>query len=499
MKAKNEPTKGRRKTKSSKKEADAVVTVTEASENPATEDVDAADVPAVTEEIHAEVPTADEHTIEKIDALIMQVERAAQGLPTEEESTDASSTSDDESITDDEAITVSDSEEKSAAEENVSEDAEPTSAEGSRADESEPTDSSSDSTPQTEEAELSTATDSGEECADGASDGADTSDPDTDEHIDIPVFDLDLLDCEPSAEDGDALNEGAEGDSPAEDGEMPTDDAADPTSLSELIDREAEVIPFLSLSDSEAAEDNGAEEIEEPAPSEEVADATSAVEEEPHSPSEQKPKKARPDGGKRRIDSIFDMVELCVFTLAAVLVIIAFFFRHAIVDGPSMDHTLAHGDNLIISDFMYEPEVGDIVVVEDHSISGPNYPIVKRIVALGGQLVRIEADGIYVDDELEPFASKTATPEDFNYIENICLMTEKYPGTGLDILKTYDDFEFVAGAFIEFRVPEGEIFLVGDNRDNSTDSRSFGSVGEESIIGKLLLRIYPFGRFGTVG
>lgn len=209
-------------------------------------------------------------------------------------------------------------------------------------------------------------------------------------------------------------------------------------------------------------------------------------------------KHAQRRDGRRGVDSLFDTVELCVFTLAAVLVIMAFFFRHAVVDGTSMSTTLEDSDALIISDFLYSPKVGDIVVVEDYEIYGPNNPLVKRIVAVGGQLVRIQANGVYVDGVREEYHSKSETPADFNYILNMEFMTVKYPSSGLDVLCQYEDYEYVPGIYVEFRVPEGDIFVLGDNRDNSTDSRFFGCVDEESIIGRVLLRIYPFSSFGTV-
>ena len=169
----------------------------------------------------------------------------------------------------------------------------------------------------------------------------------------------------------------------------------------------------------------------------------------------------------RKVDMRFDFVELFVFTLAAVLVIMTFFFKHSVVEGSSMEQTLHEGEHLIISDFFYTPETGDIIVCEDYS-TGHLKPLVKRVIATGGQTVRIDPYGnVYVDGEL--------LEEDYVYIDGYM---ENIP--------------------LFYSVPEGEVFVMGDHRNLSSDSRAFGTVSENSILGKVLLRFYPFDKFGTV-
>ncbi len=169
----------------------------------------------------------------------------------------------------------------------------------------------------------------------------------------------------------------------------------------------------------------------------------------------------------RKIDGKFDFVELFVFTLLAVMLITTFFFRHAIVDGPSMENTLYNGEHLIISDLFYTPKRGDIIVCEDFS-TGLKKPIVKRVIAVEGDTVRITARGeVYVNDEL--------LDEEYVYID---------PGY-TNVYKP-----------LLIEVEEGRIFVMGDHRSNSTDSRNFGTVSEESVIGRVLLRFYPFDKFG---
>lgn len=169
----------------------------------------------------------------------------------------------------------------------------------------------------------------------------------------------------------------------------------------------------------------------------------------------------------RNVDSRFDLAELFIFSLVAVLLISAFIFRHTVVDGGSMENTLKDGENLIISDLFYTPKTGDIVVVEDYH-TPYRKPLIKRVIATGGQSVMILPTGVYVDG---------------------FLLEEEY-------VHTEPGYRYTPVA--EFTVPDGMIYVMGDHRDNSTDSRVFGCVSEEAILGRVLLRYFPFSRFGTV-
>ena len=182
----------------------------------------------------------------------------------------------------------------------------------------------------------------------------------------------------------------------------------------------------------------------------------------------------------RAIDWVFDIAEMFVFVLATVIVLTSFVFKHSVVEGDSMLNTLEDGDHLIISDMFYTPDYGDIIVFEDYSISSDNLkkPIVKRVIGLPGDTVEV------TKDENGYFQVRVnGKPLEEEYAFN-------------DPLRLNGSAELVG----VWTVPDGEVFVMGDNRYNSTDSRDsrVGTVDIDSILGKVILRFLPFDKFGTV-
>lgn len=202
---------------------------------------------------------------------------------------------------------------------------------------------------------------------------------------------------------------------------------------------------------------------------------------------------AEPTPKPRRVDSVFDFIEICIFTLAGVFLLMSFFFRYSIVDGGSMMNTLQHQERLLISNFFYTPECGDIVVVQDRSTELKD-PIVKRVIAVGGQTVKFTRTDVYVDGVKldEPYVYTADYTNAFGATDQYRYSV--YPSDALlDLVIGYQD-----GVYYEIRVPEGEIFVMGDHRNNSKDSRDIGTLHEEAIIGKAIYRFFPFDKSGKI-
>ena len=186
--------------------------------------------------------------------------------------------------------------------------------------------------------------------------------------------------------------------------------------------------------------------------------------------------KRRKDGETPTAASmIFDWLEVFVFALSFVLILFAFVGRIAIVVGPSMENTLIEKDTLIISNLFYEPKPGDIIVFQ--LPENPQFPdpIVKRVIATAGQTVDIDAESwiVYVDGE----------PIDEPYVKHA------EAGSMREGNMSYP-----------YTVREGEVFVMGDNRRHSTDSRytDIGPVDVRYILGEVKLRVLPVAVFGPV-
>ena len=172
---------------------------------------------------------------------------------------------------------------------------------------------------------------------------------------------------------------------------------------------------------------------------------------------------------KKRLE-IYDWLQCIVYALVACILVFVFFFRTIDVVGHSMEPTLMEGDKLIVSKLFYTPKYGDIVVLRKDTFS--DQPIVKRVIATEEQVVDIDFDKgiVYVDGVAldEPYiAEKTTRPIDFDG---------------------------------KVKVPKGCVFVMGDNRNKSTDSRDndIGMVDTRYIIGHELLRIMPINKIGLV-
>ncbi len=165
------------------------------------------------------------------------------------------------------------------------------------------------------------------------------------------------------------------------------------------------------------------------------------------------------------VDNLYEWVEAIVFALICVVLIFTFLFRTVGVDGGSMETTLMDGDRLILATGFYSLDHGDVVVVNRDG----KEPIIKRVVALAGDSVDIRDGMLYVNGQ----------PVDEPYLDSF-QVTEAKTMTGYPLT-----------------VPEDHVFVLGDNRIISHDSRftDIGFVSVDQVVGKGLFRFWPINQF----
>lgn len=171
------------------------------------------------------------------------------------------------------------------------------------------------------------------------------------------------------------------------------------------------------------------------------------------------------------VASLYEWMEAAIFSLVCVVLVFSFLFRIVGVDGDSMQTTLMDHDRLILTDLFYTPAHGDIVVINQHT----QEPLIKRIIAMAGDRLDIdeETGEVILNGQVlgEPYVNGQ--------------FTERRQFTG------------------EMVIPEGYVFVMGDNRGYSKDSR-YTDIGENGLIstrdimGKAVFRLWPFSQIGSL-
>jgi signal peptidase I len=141
-----------------------------------------------------------------------------------------------------------------------------------------------------------------------------------------------------------------------------------------------------------------------------------------------------------------------------------------------MNSTLEDKDRVIISHLNYKPENDDIVVVNSSVLQKT---LIKRVIGIAGDTVRIDysKNKVYVNDKE--------------------ISNEHIDSTMLD-KGMFDPSYKVSDGVYEYHVPQDSIFVMGDNRNNSTDSRTIGFISNDDVMGHVIFRLYPFKKFGSV-
>ena len=179
-----------------------------------------------------------------------------------------------------------------------------------------------------------------------------------------------------------------------------------------------------------------------------------------------KAKKAAPDDLKEKqpvnvMDEVFEWAESFVFAMFVVILIFTFFFRIVLVQGPSMRETLQDQDRLIITHINYTPQKGDIVVINSEKLGKT---IIKRVIGTGGDKVVVD----YNNNTVTVNGKVISNDNIREAMYNTNLFDEKYE---------------VEENVFEYDVPEGKLFVMGDNRNNSTDSRRIGFIDPSDVLG----------------
>ncbi|MBQ8894516.1 MAG: signal peptidase I [Clostridia bacterium] len=158
---------------------------------------------------------------------------------------------------------------------------------------------------------------------------------------------------------------------------------------------------------------------------------------------------------------IMELLDSVVIALVAVMVIFTLICRVYVVDGTSMYSTLNDADRVLVSNLFYTPEQGDIVCFVAHNYS--DKVLVKRVVATEGQTIDVTSDyRLMVDGKV---------------------LEEDYLDAGI--------YTQPKGFAFPYTVQEGEVFCMGDNRVNSTDSRDLGPIETKYLLGRLIVRLFP--------
>lgn len=176
---------------------------------------------------------------------------------------------------------------------------------------------------------------------------------------------------------------------------------------------------------------------------------------------------------KRIVNFFMDILETVAFVGSIFIVVYLFLLQPHQVRGASMDNTFHNGQYILTSKISYRlgpPKRGDVIVFM--SPKNNDIDFIKRVIGLPGDSISVEQGKVFVNDE----------PLKESYLHS---QTAVFPNGFLQADQTV-------------KVPEGEYFVMGDNRERSSDSREFGFIPKQAIIGKVFFRYFPPDQFGPI-
>jgi signal peptidase I len=180
----------------------------------------------------------------------------------------------------------------------------------------------------------------------------------------------------------------------------------------------------------------------------------------------------------RPLKELFEWLELIILSTCIVFIFFTVLLRPARVNGHSMENTLQEYDFLIVSDLFYTPSRGDIIVFDPNPEQSRIFDtsLVKRVIATGGEWIDIDFDNWQVKISSDGVNWEVIPESYVKYMPGVPMRdaSDKYP----------------------MQIPNGYLFVMGDNRNGSSDSRSsyLGLVDERYVLGRVYLRLFPIDR-----
>jgi signal peptidase I len=195
------------------------------------------------------------------------------------------------------------------------------------------------------------------------------------------------------------------------------------------------------------------------------------------------------DRKSKFLDDLVDIFESIIYCMLVIILLNVFVFKRAEVDGASMEPTLINKDRLIYVDLLYKPDNGDVIIIDNEAL---HEPLVKRVIALSGQQIDIKDGYVYVDGQKlnEQVKGQEEGTENPDYYISDFTKSQTSPF----VAPTFTEEEFPV------TIPEGYVFVMGDNRPVSNDSRSaeVGLIPKGEILGKVVVVYSPVKRIGIV-